>query len=343
MTNGGSMLKKYERLSSRVTVKGILKARAAISHYMSRTNLIYYSDLSRILGCEAYVKHENHLPTGSFKIRGALNFFRTIPQEEVANGVLVSTRGNHGLAMAWAGQLFHTPCTVVVPENNNPEINRIIESFGAELIVHGRDFYDAQFYCDELVAAAGYYYVEQGNEPEMLNGIGTMGLEIFEDLPDVDVIICPIGGGAGCASVLKVAQAINPEVEIIGVQAEKAPAFYRSLQKGEWVVLDDADTIADGLAARSVYQLPYVIMKDHIRDVVLLTEEEILEGIRMALSSTHNLAEAAGAAPIVAAKKIAERLKGKKVVLVMTGGNLDRTHLEHALCYDSPLSSDDSK
>ncbi|MCK7467170.1 MAG: pyridoxal-phosphate dependent enzyme [Desulfosudis oleivorans] len=162
------------------------------------------------MGCDAFVKHENHLPTGSFKIRGALNFFQTIPKEDVANGVLVSTRGNHGLAMAWAGQWFHTPCTVVVPENNNPEINRIIESFGAELIVHGHDFYDAQFYCDELVAAAGYYYVEQGNEPEMLNGIGTMGLEIFEDLPDVDVIICPIGGGGGCASLLRVAQAINP-------------------------------------------------------------------------------------------------------------------------------------
>ena len=105
--------------------------------------------------------------------------------------------------MAWAGQWFHVPCTVVVPENNNPEINRIVESLGADLITHGRDFYDAQSYCDELVDSAGYYYVEQGNEPEILNGLGTMGLEIFEDLPDVDVIICPIGGGSGCASLIK--------------------------------------------------------------------------------------------------------------------------------------------
>jgi len=315
------MLKKYERMSAQVTFKGILKANAAIKTYIHRTNLMYYSELSRIIGCDAFVKHENHLPTGSFKIRGALNFFQTIPKEDVANGVLVSTRGNHGLAMAWAGQWFHTPCTVVVPENNNPEINRIIESFGA----------DAQFYCDELVAAAGYYYVEQGNEPEMLNGIGTMGLEIFEDLPDVDVIICPIGGGGGCASLLKAAQAVNPEVEIIGVQAEKAPAFAKALKQGEWVVLDDADTIADGLAARSVFQLPYVIMKDHIKEVILLTEDEILEGIRMALITTHNLAEGAGAASLIAAVKIKEKLKGKKVVLIMSGGNLDRAHLELAL------------
>ncbi|HOC74900.1 MAG TPA: threonine/serine dehydratase [Deltaproteobacteria bacterium] len=325
------MLKKYERLSVQVSFRNILRARSAISHYIHRTNLIYSSELSRIIGCEAFVKHENHLPTGSFKIRGALNFFQTIPKEDVANGVLVSTRGNHGLAMAWAGQWFNTPCTVVVPENNNPEINRIIESFGAELIVHGHDFYDAQFYCDELVAAAGYYYVEQGNEPEMLNGIGTMGLEIFEDLPDVDVIICPIGGGAGCASLLRVVQAINPEVQIVGVQAAKAPAFSRSLEQGEWVVLDEADTIADGLAARSVFQLPYVIMKDHVKDVVLLNEDEVLEGIRLALGTTHNLAEGAGAASLVAAVKIKERLQGKKVVLVMSGGNLDRAQLELAL------------
>ena len=325
------MLKKYERLSEQVSIKGMIKARSAISHYLNKTNLIYYSELSRIIGCDAFVKHENHMPTGSFKIRGALNFFHTINPDEVENGVLVSTRGNHGLAMAWAARWYNIPCTVVVPENNNPETNRIIESFGAELIEHGHDFYDAQFYCDELVAAAGYYYVEQGNEPEMLNGIGTMGLEIFESMPDVDVIICPIGGGAGCASLLKVAQAINPEVEIIGVQARNAAAFYESQQQDDWVVLDGADTIADGLAARSVFQLPYVIMKDDIKDVVLLSEEEILEGIPLALKTTHNLAEGAGAASIMAARKIKDKLAGKKVVLVMSGGNLDREHLLQAL------------
>ncbi len=329
------MLKKYEKASEQVSIKGVLKAREAISHYIRQTNLTYYSELSRLLGCDAFVKHENHMPTGSFKIRGAINFFHTIPKEKVESGVLVSTRGNHGLAMAWAARWFNVPCTVVVPENNNPETNRIIESFGSELIEHGKDFYDAQFYCDELVASAGYYYVEQGNEPEMLNGIGTMGLEIFEELSDVDVIICPIGGGAGCASLLKVASAINPGVEIIGVQAEKAPAFSRSLQEGDWVVIDKAETIADGLAARSVFQLPYMIMKDHIKDVVLLTEDEILEGIGLALTTTHNLAEAAGSASIMAAMKRKEKLAGKKVALIMSGGNLDRSHLDQALQYSA--------
>lgn len=235
------------------------------------------------------------------------------------------------MAMACAARWFDVPCTVVVPEHNNPEINRIVESFGADLIVHGADFYDAQSFCDDLVESAGYYYVEQGDEPEILNGLGTMGLEIFEDLPEVDAIVCPIGGGAGCASLVRVAHALNPEVQIIGVQAERMAAFYESWRAGERVIIDPADTVADGLAARSPFHLPYLIMKDHIADVVLLTEDEILEGIRLALAVTHNLAEGAGAASLAAAIKIKDRLVGKKVALVMSGGNLDQEHLIAAL------------
>jgi threonine dehydratase len=324
-------MRNYEQLSAEVNLLGVVRARAVIGRYLNRTNLTYYSELSRLAGCEVYVKHENHNPTGSFKIRGAVNFLQHMSSEELEAGVLVATRGNHGLAMAWAGRFFHVPCTVVVPEGNNPEINRIVESFGADLIVHGHDFYDAQSYCDELVDSAGYYYVEQGNEPEILNGLGTMGLEIFEDLPGVDVIICPIGGGSGCASLVKVAQAVNPAVEIIGVQPERAAAFYESWQKGERVRLETADTVADGLAARSVFQLPFAIMKDSIDDVVLLTEEEILQGIRLAIETTHNLAEGAGAASLAAALKIKDRLAGKKVALVMSGGNLDHEHLLQAM------------
>jgi threonine dehydratase len=325
------MARNYEALSNQVNLLGMIKARAVIEPYLNRTNLTYYSELSRLVGCEVYVKHENHNPTGSFKIRGALNFFHHMSGEELESGVLVATRGNHGLAMACAGRWFDVPCTVVVPEHNNPEINRIVESFEADLIVHGADFYDAQSYCDDLVDSAGYYYVEQGNEPEILNGLGTMGLEIFEDLPDVDAIICPIGGGAGCASLVRAAQAINPKVEVFGVQAERMAAFHASWQKGERVIIEPADSIADGLAARSPFQLPYLIMRESIADVVLLSEDEILEGIRLALTVTHNLAEGAGAASLAAAVKIKDRLEGKRVALIMSGGNLDQEHLLQAL------------
>ncbi len=324
-------MRNYEQLSTEVNLLGVIKARSVIGRYLNRTNLTYYSELSRLAGCEVHIKHENHNPTGSFKIRGAVNFFQNMSPEESEAGVVVATRGNHGLAVAWAGRLFGVPCTVVVPEGNNPELNRIVESFGADLIIHGKDFYDAQSYCEELVDSAGYYYVEQGSEPEILNGLGTMGLEIFEDLPEVDAIVCPIGGGSGCASLVKVAQSVNPGVEIIGVQPEKAAAYHESLKQGERVRLDTADTVADGLATRSVFQLPYLIMKDHVTDVVLLTEEEILQGIRLAIETTHNLAEGAGAASIAAALKIKDRLAGKKVALVMSGGNLDHQHLLQAM------------
>jgi threonine dehydratase len=325
------MLKKYEALSTQVNLTRTLMAKSVVERYLNRTNLICYSELSRLIGCEAFVKHENHNPTGSFKIRGALNFFHHMSREELEAGILVATRGNHGLAMAWAGQWFHVPCTVVVPEGNNPEINRTIESYGAELIVHGEDFYDAQSYCDELVDSAGYYYVRQGNEPEILNGLATMGLEILEDLPEVDTIICPIGGGAGCASILKTARAVRPDIEIIGVEPQNVPSFYNSWKQGELVTLDEAHSVADGLASRSVFHLPYVILKDAINDVILLTEDEILEGARMALATTHNLAEFAGAVSLMAAYKIRERLAGKKVVMIMSGGNMNMDALKTAI------------
>ena len=240
--------------------------------------------------------------------------------------------------MAWAARWFHVPCTVVVPEHNNPEINRIVESLGADLIVHGSDFYDAQSYCDELVDSAGYYYVEQGNEPEILNGLGTMGLEIFEDLPDVDVIICPIGGGSGCASLLKVAQAINPEVEIIGVQPERAAAFYESWKKGEWVTIEVADTVADGLAARSVFQLPYVIMKDRITRRGAAERRRDPGGYPAGPSGYPQPGRRRRGGSIAAALKINDRLAGKKVALIMSGGNLDHEHLVQALAVDPARS-----
>jgi threonine dehydratase len=183
------------------------------------------------------------------------------------------------------------------------------------------------------VDSAGYYYVQQGNEPEILNGLATIGLEIMEDLPGVDTIICPIGGGAGCASLLKTMRALKPAIEIIGVEAQNAASFYNSWKKGEIVTLDEAHTVADGLAARAVFHLPYAILKDTISDVVLLTEGEILEGIRMALTTTHNLAEAAGAVSLIAAYKIRERLAGKKVVMIMSGGNLNMNTLKATLGY----------
>ncbi|HOO71009.1 MAG TPA: pyridoxal-phosphate dependent enzyme [Spirochaetota bacterium] len=325
------MLSKFQEQAKKVNFLNIYKARKTVYQSLKKTHLIHYSSLSELIGAEVYVKHENHNPTGSFKIRGAVNFMANVSDEIRDKGIIVATRGNHGLATAWAARNENVFCNVAVPLNNNPEINNAITGLGAELMQHGKDFYETQAYCEEIADELGYYYIEQGNEPDILNGLGTMGLEIFEDLPDVDIIIIPVGGGGGCASLIKVSQAINPEVQIIGVIAEKAPSLKLSLEKGEPVTTDSSDTFADGLASRSIFQIPYIIIKDAISDVVMVTEKEIIQGVLLSLTHTHNLAEGAGAAGIACALKIKEQLAGKKVVVVMTGSNLDRKHLAWAL------------
>jgi threonine dehydratase len=312
----------YEQLASQVNMLEIFKARKTVETALHRTQLTYYKRISDELGASIHVKHENHLPTNSFKIRGAVNFMADISPAIGERGLVVATRGNHGLAVAWAAQQRGILCNVVVPENNNPEINAAILSHGAQLIEHGKDFYEVQDYCEELAENAGYYYLRQGNEPLLLTGIATMGLEIFEVLPGVETIIMPIGGGTGCAALAKVIQGINPKVELIGVQAARMPSFYESWRQGKKVTVSPAETVAEGLAARSVYEIPFKILVKQITDVVLLSEDELLEGVRLALRYTQNLAEVAGAAALAAAFKIGDRLAGKKVVVVMTGGNL---------------------
>ena len=220
------MSKLYEQLADQVNMLEIFKARKTVERVLHRTQLTYYKRISDELGASIHVKHENHLPTNSFKVRGAVNFMADLDPSVEERGIVVGTRGNHGLAVAWAAQARGILCNVVVPEDNNPEVNAAILSYGAQLIEQGRDFYEVQDYCEELAENAGYHYLRQGNEPKLLNGIATMGLEIFEELPQVDTILMPIGGGTGCAALAKVIQGISPSVELIGVQAAQMPSFY---------------------------------------------------------------------------------------------------------------------
>ena len=187
--------------------------------------------------------------------------------------------------------------------------------------------------CERLQAERGLYYVHPCMEPALFHGVGTYSLEIFESLPNVDAIIVPIGGGSGSCGAITVAKAINPNVKVIGVQAEKAPAIYRSWKEGHCVETDSCDTIADGLATRVPFPLPFSIIQKGIHDLVLISETEIADGIRSALRWTHNLAEGAGAAPLAAAHKLTETLAGKNVVMVMSGANLDTETLKKTLAY----------
>ena len=310
-----------------VTFQGVLAASRVVYRFLKPTPLIYYPELSETLGFNAWIKHENHQLTGSFKIRGGLNFMDQLPDEQRQRGVTTATRGNHGQSIAYAAQQFGVRATIVVPHGNNPEKNSAMRAYGAELIEHGKDFDEARELCEKLERERGLYYIHPCNEPALLHGVGTYSFEIFEALPDVDVIIVPLGGGSGSCGALTVAQAINPNVKVIGVQAENAPAVYRSWKAGRKIETDSSDTIADGLATRVTFDLPFSILKDGISQIVLVSEEEICDGIRMALRYTHNLAEGAAAATIAAARKLKAELVGQKVVMIMSGANLDRETL----------------
>lgn len=314
----------------RPTFNDVLKARQMVDRYLPRTPLHPYPSLSKILNCDAYVKHENHQPVGAFKVRGGINLISQLSPEERQRGVIAASTGNHGQSVAYASRLFGVRAIIGVPEGANPGKVESMRNLGAEVILHGRDFDDARLHVEALAREHGYRYIHSGNEPLLIAGVGTYALEIVEDLPEVEVIIVPVGGGSGAAGVCTVTKAVNPRIEVIGVQAEKAPAAYRSW-KARRLVEDKMETFAEGLATRTAFELPQRILWDLLDDFVLVSEEALREAIVLMLEKTHNLAEAAGAAPLAAALKIRDRLAGRKTVLVCSGGNISLQHLREAL------------
>ena len=308
------------------TLHDIYSARERIQPVIRRTPLMRHPLLAAETGLDILVKHENHNPTGAFKVRGGLNLIGTLSAAE-RRGVITATTGNHGQSIALACQRERVPCTIVTPIGNNPEKNAAMRSYGAELLEFGRDFDEARERVEQLVQERGLRYVHSANEPMLLAGVGTYALEIFEDLPDVDVVIVPIGGGSGACGCCLVRTALGSRAQVIGVQAERADAFTRSWKGPSRVVGDTANTFAEGMATRVTFDLTFGILQKELDDIVTLSEDELAEGIRLALRATHNLAEGAGAASLVAAMKLRERLAGKRVVCVMSGGNIDRATL----------------
>jgi threonine dehydratase len=297
------------------------------------TPLMSHPLLDAETGLDILVKHENHNPTGAFKVRGGANLIAALSPEE-RRGVITATTGNHGQSIALACRREGVPCTIVTPLGNNPEKNAAMRAYGAELIEFGRDFDEARERVEVLQHERGLRYVHSANEPQLIAGVGTYALEIFEEQPDVDVILVPIGGGSGACGCVVVRSGLGSRAQVIGVQAERADAFARSWRTGSRIVGDKADTFAEGMATRVTFDLTFSILKQGLDDMVSLSEEELAEGVRLALRATHNLAEGAGAAPLAAAVKLRDRLAGKRVVCVMSGGNIDRATLRKVLGSD---------
>ncbi len=313
------------------SLNDVYLARERVAAHLPRTPLMRHPLLDEATGLTIWVKHENHNPTGAFKVRGGLNLVGAMPAAERARGIVTASTGNHGQSIALASRIHGVQATVFVPEGNNPEKNAAIRAFGATVEEGGADFDAARARCEQRAHTTGARYVHSADEPLLIAGVGTYALEVFEELPDADVVFVPLGGGSGACGLITVRNALGARAKIIGVGAANADGVYRSWQGPERVVGESARTFAEGIATRVSFDLPFSIYKPHLDDFVLLTEEELAEGVRMALKTTHNLAEGAGSASLAAAFKQRDRLAGQRVVCIMSGGNLDAAKLKWVL------------
>ena len=313
------------------TFTDILRAKNKIAPYLSKTPLLEYPALSEDLGFQAYVKHENYQPTGAFKIRGGINLISQLSPEERERGVITASTGNHGQSIALASKMFGVKAVVCVQEGANPVKVGGIRSYGAEIVEAGKDFDEARENAERIAAEKGYRYIHSANEPLLIAGVGTIGLEILEDLPDLDAVIAPVGAGSQVSGMCTCFKAAAPDVEIIAVQSAHAPSVYNSWKSGKLESTESAKTMADGLATRVAFELPVSIMRDLLDDFILVTDEEIEAAIKLYVEKAHTIAEGAGAASLAAGIKIRDRLQGKKVALILSGGNLPADVLKSLL------------
>ena len=312
------------------TFADVLEARSRIAPHLPRTPLRDYPPLGRLVGATVFVKHENHLPTGAFKVRGGVNLASQLSGDERRRGVIAASTGNHGQSVAHGARLFGVKATICVPENANPVKVGAMRDLGADVILDGTDFDDARGHAEQLGAEHGFRYVHSGDEPLLIAGVATATLELLEDEPRIDTIIVPVGGGSGAAGASIVAKTLNPAIRVIGVQSDGAPAAFRSWH-GRTLLEDEMRTFAEGLATRVAFELPQRIMWELLDDFILVSDDEIRAAQRAMIESTRNLIEAAGASPLAAALRLRDELAGKRVALIASGGNVSPEQLRELL------------
>lgn len=288
------------------------------------------------LGAEVWVKHENHTPTGAFKVRGGLTYVdRLVRERPEVQGLISATRGNHGQSIALAGRAAGVPVTIVAPYGNSPDKNAAMRALGAELIEHGRDFQEARERATKLAEDRGLEMVPSFH-PDLVLGVATYALELFEAVGDIDAVYAPVGMGSGICGLIAVRDLLGLSTEIVGVVAERAPATALSFAAGEVVTTETADTFIDGVACRVPDPTAIGIITGGAARIVQVSEDACAAAIRLLLTTTHNLAEPAGAVATAGLTVERERLRGQRVATVMTGGNLDAHLLAEILAGRTP-------
>lgn len=316
------------------TLRDVMAAQVVVRRYLPPTPLHRYPVLDALLDAEVYIKHENYQPIGAFKVRGGINFMARLPSAERARGVVTASTGNHGQSIAYAARLFGVRAVIVAPEGANPVKVEAMRSYGAEVVLHGADFEASKRYCAELEEEEGLRFISSGDEPLLVAGVGTHTLEILEAQPDVDVIIVPIGGGSGAAGASLVAKSVNPLITVIGVGAAGAPAAFLTWQTRAFRSAP-IDTFAGGLATGEPFMLPQRILWQYLDDFTLVGDDEMRVAVRLLLEKAKTLAEPAGAAPLAAALRLREDVRGKKIALILSGGNISPDELRQ--CLDAPI------
>jgi threonine dehydratase len=313
------------------TLVDVLAARKFISSYLRPTPFQLCEPLSALLGCQAWIKYENLQPIRAFKVRGGVNLVGRMSAEERARGLITASTGNHGQSIAYAGRLFGARVLVAAPEATNPLKVAAMRSLGAEVVETGPDFDAARAWAERTAVDRGMRYVHPANEPLLLAGVATVSLEMLEEVPDLDVVLAPVGGGSGACGHCIAGKAINPRLEVIGVQAEGAPAVWRAFHHDDRAPSAAVATFAEGLATRVAFDLPLGILRERLDDLVLVSDDEIRRAMVVLIECARTLAEGAGAASTAAAFKLGDRLRGRKVGLVLSGGNVTVDGLREAL------------
>lgn len=305
-------------------LEGLEAASRLVQGAMAPTPQIAWPLLAERCGCEVWVKHENHTPIGAFKVRGGLTWLDTrLGGDDRPKGIVSATRGNHGQSLAFAARRVGLPVAICVPHGNSVEKNAAMRAFGAELIEAGHDFEAAREKAREVAAERGLEMVPSFH-PELVRGVGTYALELFRDAGELDAVYCPIGLGSGLCGILRTRDLLGLKTEVIGVVAEGAPAYALSYAAGRVVETNASDTIADGMATRMPDPDALAMILQGAARIVTVTDAEIAGAVRAYYSDTHNLAEGAGAAALAALMQERERQAGRRVGVILSGGNVDR-------------------
>ncbi len=292
--------------------------------------------LARRAGAEVWVKHENHTPIGAFKVRGGVVYLDALKREQPKiKGVVTATRGNHGQSIALAAAKAELPCTVFVPHGNSREKNAAMQAFGAELVVAGADFDACRPEAARFAEERGYHFVPSFHA-DLVKGVATYALELFQAVSDIDTVYVPIGMGSGICGLISARDLLGLKTNIVGVVAEQAPAVALSFEQGHPVATNSAATFADGMACRDPVAEPIEIIRKGAARIVRVSEDEIAEAMRAYYEDTHNIAEGAGAAPLAALMQERDRMRGKRVALVLSGGNIDREVFAEVLAGGTP-------